>query len=255
MQPVVNITDYHKLSDILYWFGQRVVLKMNVILSSSNSRTGERSFFHSETQYRTKDGTEVRSINRNIQFFLTIEKYETGNYSSIMIRITDMYILQNILETVRMWIDGPSKVNAFLRTKDGQFHVKNPTPKTCLDGLAENKYILFEPVVVQFDESSDTTIGVRLTLGSPDNYIDISADKFYGFYYLITKTDMYNAALNMINYLGHPVLGQLSKDISVYRHGMSQQELESTVSGGNNNRQIKKKQVTSFFDKMNILDD
>jgi hypothetical protein len=73
----------------------------------------------------------------------------------------------------------------------------------------------------------------------------VPVNVFAGFMYIINSIDMFTAAQNMINYIGHPDFGTnlLTFEKSQYVSGE-----EPVVKNVIKEREIKPKKQTSFFD-------
>ena len=105
---------------------------------------------------------------------------------------------------------------------------------------------MFEPIVyVDWEEKQSK--GVRITLGNTDSFTDVPVNVFAGFMYIINSIDMFTAAQNMINYIGHPDFGTnlLTFEKSEYASG------EEVIRNVIKERTIQTKKPTSFFDLEN----
>lgn len=191
----MEFRDYNKITDTVVQLGKAAALKMNVVLS--NLGINKDQSFHSEVQ-----NANGMKINRKFQYFLSLEK-SGEDYCGVMIRPQDMLILQEKLQQIdREWIRG----NKTFTVKDSKLIVLKTEPLYVI-GLAADKYLQFNPVIYQFDESSPVSPGIRITLGDPEQFIDIDVDKFYALLYSISTIQMFSVAQNMVNYLGRPEFG------------------------------------------------
>ena len=123
---------------------------------------------------------------------------------------------------------------------------KNPI---ILDGLVGSKYLMFEPIVF-IDWEEKQSKGVRITLGDKEIFTDVAVNVFAGFMYIINSLDMFTAAQNMINYIGHPDFGTnlLTFERSEY---VGKEEVIGNVI---KERQIQpKKKINSYFDTLDNL--
>ena len=73
--------------------------------------------------------------------------------------------------------------------------------------MANQKYLQFDPVVIVWENTGEQTPGVRITLGDPSIFADISADKFFALLYTISSFNMYMSAQLLLNYIGRPNYG------------------------------------------------
>lgn len=192
----MEFRDYNKITDTVIQLGPRAALKVNVVLS--NLGINKDRSFHSEVE--TVSGIK---INRQFNYFLTIEKSCDEYYASIMIRPQDMILLQERLNQIEHEWLRDSKVFAIKNKK----LVVLKTQPVIVPGLAADKYLQFDPIICQFDESSPLSMGVRITLGDPDQFIDIDTDRFYALLYSVSTLPLFQVAQNMVNYLGRPEFG------------------------------------------------
>lgn len=229
----ITVEDYNKLSDVMLNLGDKGVVKICVTLNYLTFDKRKQNF-HKEIQ-----SNSGFSMSRSFQYYNTIEKLGS-EYSGVMIRMQDIILLVRRLEQACLWFE------------DGKtFAIKNkqlvvfPSKTIVLDGLAANKKIWFDPVVVQFDESSPVSPGVRLTLNEPDIYIDMDASKFYALLYLFKSTPMFISAQNLVNYLGRPEFGTNLYVMDAFNEIKNPAPKQSTISSAVT-RKIKKNK--SFFE-------
>lgn len=192
----MEFRDYNKITDTVIQLGQGAALKMNVVLS--NLGINKDRSYHTEVQ-----SSVGIKINRQFSYFLTIDRSCEDYYESVMIRPQDMILLQERMNQIDCeWL----RSKKVFTIKDGNLVVLKTQP-ILLDGLAADKYLQFDPIVYQFDESSSVAPGIRITLGDPNHFIDMDVDRFYALLYSITTFQMFPAAQNMVNYLGRPEFG------------------------------------------------
>lgn len=247
MRPLHYI-DYDKLSDDVLNLGSRLYLRMNVSLSSKVDKDHSRRHFHREYRYSSRYSDEkLIAVKRSFTYFLSLDKIDEMR-ESIMIRPTDMMLFRDRLISVSKWFTDDTFV-----VKDRKIvKTKHPKPIT-LEGLAAGKYLQFEPVVITWENDGTQSHGVRITLSNPSVFADITANSFYGLYYTISNFNMYQAAQNLVNYMGRPDYGlhlfeiEDEDDRIVPKH-------EDGITGGKTNRTLPKDKK-SFFDKMNDLID
>lgn len=230
--------DYDKISDDLCWLGNSVVVRMNVKLS--RKKDNKRFHFHKEFGYQTQllDNPQLYTIRRSFDYYISIDHLQSKE--SVMITIRDILLLRMKVAEVYNWFS------------DGTFAIKNKKliildRKQCIvDGLLCKKQMLFEPIILE-DEDGTQQPGVRLTIGSPDVYSDFSSSVLGGFIYLINQIDMFTAAQNMINYLGHPEFGTNLYVFETPEYTGYQETPKNIIK----DREIKtQKDNRSFFDKL-----
>lgn len=229
----ITFEDYNKLSDVMLNLGDKGVVKICVTLNYITLEKRKQNF-HREVQ-----SNSGFSMARNFQYYATIEKMGS-DYSGVMIRTQDVLLLIRKLKEVEKW---------FVESKT--FVIKNkklitlPTKSIVLDGLAANKKIWFDPIVVQFDESSPVSPGIRLTLNESDIYIDMEANKFFSLLYTFETTPLFIAAQGLVNYLGRPEFGTNLYVMDAFTDKIQPSPKQSTISSAVT-RKIKKNK--SFFD-------
>lgn len=234
MEGRIEHSDFNKLADVVYRLSSNVTIKANVELVKVGI-DGTKKSFHREVQ--TSNGIKM---TREFVYYYTFER-AGDDYVSIMIRVSDMILFQRRLNDMLKWFE------------DGKtFVVKNkklvllPTKSLVIPGLAANKYIQFDPIVYQFDESSPVSPGVRITLGDPDNYVDIDVDKVYGMKYAL-EANMFLVSQNIVNYLGRPDFGTNLYIMDAYNRSVPK---EDEIVNPKKRRLISntEKKSRSFFD-------
>lgn len=191
----IEHSDYNKLSEVIVRFNSEATVKANVQLTKLNFNN-EKISYHREVQ--TDRGIKM---SREFNCFYTFEKGYGDEYSSVMVKHTDMILLNRTLEKSLSWFED-----------NEHFMVKNkklilvPTKPLLVTGLTNGKYLQFEPIVYQFDEASPVSPGVRITLSNPEDFIDVDVDTYYGFVYNM-RPNMFVVCQNLVNYLGRPEFG------------------------------------------------
>jgi hypothetical protein len=244
MEKPFSYIDYDKIYDDVLTLSNHFYLRMNVSLSSKTD--GSRRIFHTETSYVDKYGNNLISIKRSFVYYLSLTKTDEG--AAVMIRPQDMIILRKSLMEVESWLNNSTEI---FRIKKKKLVIVNRPQPIVVGGLAGNEYIAFEPIVYQYDETTDTSPGVRITLGQSNAFADITIDRFYALLYIISSFDMYGAAQNLINYIGRAEYGTNITHYNFGRGGGPAVEYpEDNVSGGVDNRRIGQSTRTpSFFEK------
>lgn len=220
----IEFRDYNKMTDVIYYAGHQLYLKINVTLSYLTTDR-KKTHFHKEIE-----NNEGVKIQRNFSYYLTIEK-QGDDYTSVMVRPQDMIYLLDKFKEVSEWFRNPS-IKLFMWKKKKLICLKGVVESAVISGLANNKYITIEPIVYQFDEASPQSPGVRITLGGP-TFVDMDVDSFFGLYYSIQNVNMFQCAQNMVNYLGRPEFGTNLMNMS-RPGGNSMYEIpqESGITGG-----------------------
>lgn len=193
----INFLDYDKISDTLMYFCQEISLKFCVGLSRKD-KLGNIVHFHNEYKYEnSKLNKTSLSIKRNINPYFMIDD-STNFDNSIMIRVSDIILLRMVMEKITIpWFIGVNRIFGFDKEKKLQIKGKW-TPADFV--LSDYKYISFAPIVIVYENGS-TKEGVRMTVNDKSNYVDMDINRFLEFYYYITNTDVYNAAIGLLNYV------------------------------------------------------
>lgn len=239
----IQYEEYDKLSDDVLYLGSNLCLRMNVSLSFKNQ--DQRHHFHKEYKYDSNHG-DLRSIKRSFSYYLTLEKTDLRNINGgIMIRPQDMIILRSKLDEVSLWF----KSDTFGLKDKKELIVKKTKQSIMVNGLANQKYLQFDPIVLVYENTGEQTPGVRITLGDSSIFADISVDKFFALQYTISEFNMYLSAQLLVNYLGRPEYGT---NLYTIQDDASLAQPQDKMVGAKLNREIPKKNK-SFFDNMNDL--
>ena len=196
----IEYIDYDKISDDLCWLGNKCIVRMVVKLSNKN-KEGNRSHFHREFKYQSNynDRKEVITIRRSFDYYISIDNLETKD--TILITIRDILLLRMQISEAFKWF-----YDKTFAMKNNKMIILEKKQPIMVDGLVGGKYLMFEPIVY-IDWEDKQSKGIRITLGNPDVFTDVPVNVFAGFMYLINSIDMFTAAQNMINYIGHPDFG------------------------------------------------
>lgn len=251
VKPIeITHEQYEKLVDDIYFLGNAVVLRMNVILAKK-LEDGRRYYYHNEFLYTTNkyiDTNQIVTMRRSFDYFLTIEnnKYIDGEKESIMIRVQDILFVRNLLSIVYAWFTTERFRNLFAYSK-GKLVLVDRVDPVVIDGLPLEKCLIFEPTVVTYNDKEFE--GVRMYLNSKSNYVDMSVDKFMGLYYILNTIDLYQSAQLLLNYHGRP---QMGTHITIFNDNDVVDDFGYTDI--KQNRQLPNKQKQkSFFDKIDDL--
>lgn len=248
MQRAVSYFDYDKISDDVYYLGNFMTLRLNVSLNTTD-KEGYKSSFHKEFRYDSNkylDAVKMITMRRSFDYYLTLEKTDNKELSP-MIRVQDMFLVQAKVNEALTWFN-----SGVFGTKRNKLYIVNKPESIIITGLVGNKSIMFDPVIIDYDEGVQTQ-GIRITLTETYCYSDISIDRFYGFAYIINNINMYESAQLLLNYFGRPELGT---NLMEFEHSFMNQppneskELQSSMKPRKLNDRPK-----SFFDKIDDLGD
>lgn len=206
---MIRWSEYNKIADDVF-SSANLLLKMNVSLAQmvpSQDGTKRRRLFHTEFGYKDSEGTDTYSIHRVFDYYLSIEnttKLDNGYKEFIRIGPTEIDMFRRELAKTYRWIYDNSDIYTmddngflFINTKDIR--------PVFIGGLPpRNKFISFEPAV----SGTDTQYkAMKIIFNSQSNLILMSMSRFMGFYHAIMNINLFNAAQNMINYMGRPAFG------------------------------------------------
>lgn len=241
----IEYIDYDKISDDLCWLGNKCIVRM-VVKLANKGKDGTRYHFHKEFKYDTNytNKKEAITIRRSFDYYISIDSLDNKN-ASIMITPKDMILLRMQLSEVFKWFY--DKTFAIKNKKMIILEKKQPI---IVDGLLGKKCLIFEPIIYT-DWEEKQSKGVRITLNDSEVFTDIPADVFAGFMYIINSIDMYTAAQNMINYIGHPDFGT-----NLFAFERSEYVGKEEVIGNvikDRVIQPKNKQVRSYFDNLDSM--
>jgi hypothetical protein len=255
VQPIIKQDRYEKISDDLYILGNNTILRFNVILAKK-ADDGRRFHFHKEFEYvadKYIEKDKLITIRRTFDFYLSIENMrnnDAGYKEFIMIRVQDMLYVQDQFRAACRWFTGKEHQNLYAMNK-GKLVMLGKVEPIEIMGLAMEKYIKMEPIVLEYDGVYSP--GIRIYISSMNNFVDISVDKFMGLVYLISNINLYQSAQLMINYLQRPEYGSNMYNFNGPETNI--QEQEGFIETKNSTRKIEnKKKQKSFFDKMDDLE-
>lgn len=204
-KPGIIFLDYDKISDTLMWLSRDYMLKFCVSLKYKNSR-GDLVPFHSE--YKSYSETADReylsiSLYQSVYFVINCN----SNYNnSVLLRPNDVVVLTMLYnKTILSWYVGPHKVFGY--DENHQLILTGKYPTDLQVPMSDNKYLGFLPITDTY-ENGDGKEGLRIFINSSENYIDLSIDRMFEFFYYICNTNMVEAAIGLMNYVKIPPYGQ-----------------------------------------------
>ena len=236
MMNGIEYIDYDKISDDLCWLGNKVVVRM-VVKLANKGKDGTRYHFHKEFKYDTQytNKKDALTIRRSFNYYISIDSLEYKG-CSVIISINDILLLRaKITEAFGWFYD-----KTFAMKNDKMIILEKKKPIT-IDGLIGGKFLMFEPIVY-IDYEDKQSKGIRITLSDNNTFTDVPANVFSGFMYIINSIDMFTAAQNMINYIGHPDFGT-----NLFTFEKSEYTSEEVISNRIKEREIPKKQNKSYF--------
>ena len=208
----LNHRSYGKLVDDVYKIGTNTILRMNVILYKT-SPDGTRYLYHKEVGYKDNNMSSMK-IKRSFDYYLSIENFVSdsdGYKEFIQIRVENIPMIRNVLQQVYGWFTNKKYENLYAINDKHELIMPMKVRAIVLDGLPMGRFISFIPIIINYNTEYDKEIqqsrGVRIFLNSHDRFVDISLNRFLGFYQSIMDINLYNAAQNMLSYFGRPEFG------------------------------------------------
>lgn len=198
----MEFQDYDRIADTLLFFDNNTILEFVVTLSSKD-KNGNRIFFHTEVDYDSNKYYGIdkgHSIKRRMSFYFAINDKRAFDRSFI-IRPEDAMMLNMVIKSqVLPWyFDPKKKIFSFVDNTlkiTGQF-------QDVLFAKTEYAYLRLQPCIYSFEDGTFKE-GIRMYVSSQEVFVDMEIDKFMGFYYLLSNTDMYSAACNLATYAKCP---------------------------------------------------
>jgi len=199
----IDYTDYDRITDKLMFLSSTITLNFTVTLAKKD-KFGNRAHLHYEVEYSSKfrDQNMAHSIKRDIVYYFTIDNSnDFGN--GLVLRPQDVEILKMLLDQqILPWFFGNNRVFGI---KENKLFIKEyGSPVTYAQ--SDYKFISFNPIIFEYEDGKFKE-GIRIYLNNQDAFADLDIDKFMQFVNIIKCTDMYNAALTMINYVKMPPYG------------------------------------------------
>lgn len=200
-----------RISDEIYVLSPNVILKFNVSLSKISG--GKRYYFHKEFEYGSPNYQESNliTIKRSFDYYLSFESAKTsdsGNRMFIRIGVQEFLSLSDALKEVLKWYTDIRYDKLYALDKSGKLILTSPSPSYSIPKLPMDKSIEFRPTIISKGmANADDEVGIAMDFGN-DGAVELTFDKFMGLYYLITSFNMYQSALLLINYIGHPDIGK-----------------------------------------------
>lgn len=199
----IDYTDYDRITDRLMYLSSNITLNFTVTLSKKD-KLGNRTHIHYETEYASKykDQNMSRSIKRDIIYYFTLDNIQDFA-NGLVLFPQDIEILKMLLnQQILPWFFGSNRVFGI---KEDKLYVKefgNPV----VYAQSDYKFVSFNPIVFEYEDGKYKE-GIRIYLNNQEAFADLDIDKFMQFVNIIKCTDMYNAALSIINYVKIPPYG------------------------------------------------
>ena len=210
-----SFTEYDKISDTLMFLNEYYVLRFVVGLKRKNSYNKSNRSFHRETVY-IKNGERHYNILLDYKFYFLISNIkEKDDYlmNSVIIRPQDIISLSYLIDNhIMKWYMGDTRI---YKMKNERLMISGKYTNAIFP-INEGSFLVFSPTVIFTDSNSakkQYIEGIDITIND-NSTIELSLTKFMELAYYLTKTDMVNAAMNLINYIKSPPYGENLFDIN-----------------------------------------
>lgn len=250
---MTQFSDYDRVVDTLLYLSDNITFDFVVVLSTKD-KAGNRSFFHSETEYESNKYSDVsmgKGIKRKMIFYFVInnKQYFDGGF---ILRPQDVQMLIMLIEqTILPWyFDHHRRIFSIIDNKLVITGKYNPVEYI----RNEYQYLQFVPNVYTF-ENDTYKEGIRMYINSSNSFVDMEIDKFMGLYYILKNTDMYGVATGLTTYVktapydinvwkkyGLAGAYNSSQDDTVWNNVLSKEINKQSSSGNNFFKNSKKKE-------------
>lgn len=249
----MNFVDYDRISDLLMFFDNNIVLEFVVTLSSKD-KNGNRLFFHSECDYNSNKYIGIdkgHSIKRRMTFYYVVSDKRAFDRSFIIRPEDAMMLSMTIKSQILPWYFDPKR-NIFSVIEE-QLRITGKY-QDIIFAKTEYSYLRFQPCVYRFEDNTFKQ-GVRMYVSSETEFVDMEIDKFLGFYYFISRTDMYSIASNLATYVKTQPYGVNIYNANGLSGGGSKYQYNNpdifTSDEYNEQETPKEKQMNTFFNRLN----
>ena len=226
---------YNHISDKVYSAGNGLTVNLHVYLNKTfNDRTT--SFYNEYAYYSSQFHDEAITIKRDYTYNISFDINIDDKKESVTVRIQDMINLENAINNAAEWYGG--KIKNLYVTNNGKLMLHNKQEPIIISNLSGDRYIKFEPSVYCKDDIYKP--GLRVYIN--EVYTDILLEKFMGLLYIMSKIDIYNCAMTLVNSLQIPLGTNLTKIDNSY--DIEANEMNRKTTAG---RQISGKKK-NFFD-------
>ena len=198
MNSSVSYTDFDRIVDTVLFLDSNHTLDFCTRLSAKD-KNGYRRFYEFESQYQSNQylNTNIgRSIKRSMSFYYIITN-KTQFTGGLILRTNDVYLLQQLIQTkVLPWYFDSTRLFKIKNNRLVIIGEYNPVLYT----KDQQNWINFEPIVIEYEDGTFKD-GIRMTINSNDDFIDLSIDKFLEFYSYLNYQNMYLQSEAQCNYV------------------------------------------------------
>lgn len=205
---MITWKSYAKIADEVF-SSAGISVKMNVSLYKDipmQDGTKRRRLFHMEYGYKDKEGVDTYSIHRTFDYYLSIEntnRLDSGYKEFVRIGVTEIDNFRAELFRVYQWIRYPEKI--YTTDSNGRLYIDKEVKPVFIGGLPpKNRFMAFEPAI---GDSETPYKAIKIVFNSQANIIIMPMNRFLGFYHVMMNVNLYDAAQNLLSYIGRPTFG------------------------------------------------
>ena len=209
---------YNKIIDNVYNICYGLSIKMNVLLAKKQA-DGKRYSYHHEYEYRMGryNVQNLRTIKREFDYFLSIEINNPYDMIKDSIRIYPQDIMPIRTQLQNLYSKFYNYFNNNIGDQYGSLAIKNQ---------------IIDLVALELEkDNGEIYNGIRMYFPDYGTYFDVSLERFSGLAYTFQCINMYEAAQNMINYIGYPEYGYNLTNYTNNNHMEELHEEQKEIEG------------------------
>lgn len=209
--------DYDRISDRIMWLSNDFILKFTVDLNRKNTFNGRTTIinFHKEFGYNTDDGRFAVKINREFNYYLSIESSRRGIDGlkcNVRIGINDIYFVKMKMGILIHWFTGADMKDLFVK-QNGRIVLHKRVEPIKIMIQRDLCSLEFEPAV-QYINDAEQWIGVNCYLNGSQEPFFMNVNTALAFANVISTFDLYQSAIGLLNYVGRPAYGTNMVDMN-----------------------------------------
>lgn len=199
--------EVNRIASVIGYFGRYCNLQMHVIITDppkDQKKKMRNNSFYSETNFYSKAADQrMVNIKLNFKYYMALEynKPDERAYCTIY----DEYILpiqSKLNEYYQLYTDK----NTFIKTQDGKYVLNRERAKAIsIEHLPFGFYLVFVPTVLEKDGYYYPA--TKLFVNSRHTYDILTSLSLNKLVYIFNTINMYQSALELINFYGKPSFG------------------------------------------------
>ena len=189
---------YNTLNATLYWLDNSYTINL-IVQSRNKNKSGDEKVFI--TEYPTKNG--LSNIYFDLHYYMEIRSVArdlNGQPNTFRIDQTNYFQFMIALENIANWFVGRESI--FYKDKNNIIRVKDQSKKNIVIVGPFNAKIDFVLGVRTAQANGQQEPGLFIYINSSDEPIFMDASKFMNFKYFMDRFNMYDAAMQLVIYMG-----------------------------------------------------